>query len=55
MALLFDGHGSTMVLDMMRFMSFLLGLGLGRHQHGSEEFITIVDHDTPFGLGFVPT
>ncbi|RVW21862.1 hypothetical protein CK203_109670 [Vitis vinifera] len=39
---------------MMRFMSFLLGLGLGRRQHGSEEFITIVDHDTPFGLGFVP-
>ena len=55
MALLFDGHGSTMVLDMMRSMSFLLGLGLGRRQHDSKEFITIVDHDTPFGLGFVPT
>ncbi|RVW73550.1 Retrovirus-related Pol polyprotein from transposon 297 [Vitis vinifera] len=26
MALLFDGHGNTMVLDMMRSMSFLLGL-----------------------------
>ena len=28
-ALLFDEHGSTMVLDMMRSMSFLPGLGLG--------------------------
>ena len=26
----FDEHGSTMVLDMMRSMSFLPGLGLGR-------------------------
>ena len=30
-ALLFDEHGSTVVLDMMRSMSFLLGLGLRRH------------------------
>ena len=36
-------------------MSLLLGLGLGRRQHGSGEFIASVDHDTPFGLGFVPT
>ena len=28
---LFDEHGSTGVLDMMRSMSFLHGLGLGRH------------------------
>ena len=42
-----------MVLDMMRFMSFLPGLGLGRHQHGSREFIATVDHDTPFRLGFI--
>ena len=55
MALLFDGHGSTMVLDMMRSMSFLPGLGLWRHQHGSGEFIAIVDHDTLFDLGFIPT
>ncbi|RVW12583.1 hypothetical protein CK203_106336 [Vitis vinifera] len=53
-ALLFDEHGSTVVLDMMRSMSFLPGLRLGCRQHGSRDFIAIVDHDTPFGLGFVP-
>ena len=35
-------------------MPFLPDLGLGRHQHGSREFIATIDHDTPFGLGFVP-
>ncbi|RVW86213.1 hypothetical protein CK203_046127 [Vitis vinifera] len=40
---------------MMRSMSLLPSLGLGRRQHGSREFIASVDHDTPFGLGFVPT
>ena len=54
-ALPFDEHGSTVVLDMMRSISFLPGLGLGRRQHASGEFIVVVDHDTPFGLGFVPT
>ena len=39
---------------MMRSMSFLPGLGLGRHQHGSREFIVVVDHDTLFSLGIVP-
>ncbi|RVW36544.1 hypothetical protein CK203_072856 [Vitis vinifera] len=29
--------------------------GLGRRQHGPSEFITIPDHDVPFGLGFIPT
>ena len=52
-ALSFDEHGSTVVLDMMRSMSFLPSLGLGYHQHGFGEFIALVDHDTPFGLGFV--
>ncbi|KAL6316679.1 hypothetical protein AAG906_019594 [Vitis piasezkii] len=40
---------------MMRSMSFLLYLGLGRHQHGSRELIATVDHDTSFSLGFVRT
>ncbi|KAL6340044.1 hypothetical protein AAG906_038879 [Vitis piasezkii] len=40
---------------MMRSMSFLPGLGLRRHQYGSGVFIVIVDHDTSFSLGFVPT
>ena len=30
------------------------GLGLGRCQHGLREFITVLDHDPPFGLRFVP-
>ena len=51
----FDQHSSTVVLDMMRGMSFMPGLGLGRRQHGPMEFVATVDHDTPFGLGFVPT
>ncbi|RVW83873.1 hypothetical protein CK203_042097 [Vitis vinifera] len=29
--------------------------GLGQRQHGPSEFITIPDHDVPFGLGFIPT
>ncbi|KAL6343150.1 hypothetical protein AAG906_020939 [Vitis piasezkii] len=41
--------------DHVVSMFFLLGLGLGHCQHGSGEFIAIVDHDTPFSLGFVPT
>ena len=55
MTLPFDKHGSIVVLDMMRSMSFLLGLGLGRRRHASREFIAAVDHDAPFGLGFFPT
>ena len=51
----FDEPGSTVVLNMMRSMSFLPGLGLGCCQHGFGEFISAVDHDTHFGLGFVPT
>ncbi|KAL6322355.1 hypothetical protein AAG906_007908 [Vitis piasezkii] len=54
-AMSFDQHGSTVVLDMMRGMSYLPGMGLGRRQHGPSEFITIPDHDVPFGLGFTPT
>ena len=30
------------------------GLGLGHRQHGRSEFITVLDLDPPFGLGFVP-
>ncbi|RVW71176.1 Transposon Ty3-G Gag-Pol polyprotein [Vitis vinifera] len=50
----FDQYGSTVVLDMMRDMSYLPGMGLGRRQHGPSEFITIPDHGVPFGLGFIP-
>ena len=51
----FDQHGSTVVLDMMRGMSYLPSMGLGRRQHGPSEFITILDHDVLFGLRFIPT
>ncbi|RVW18052.1 Retrovirus-related Pol polyprotein from transposon 17.6 [Vitis vinifera] len=51
----FDQHSSILVLDMMRGMSFLLGFGLGRRQHGSSEFVTSIDHETPYGLGFTPS
>ena len=50
----FDQHISTVVLDMMRSVSYMPDLGLGRCQHGRSEFITVLDHDPPFGLGFVP-
>ncbi|RVW66404.1 Retrovirus-related Pol polyprotein from transposon 412 [Vitis vinifera] len=50
----FDEHGSTVVLDIMRSMSYLPGMGLGRRQHGPSEFIAIPDHDVPFGLGSSP-
>ena len=55
MVMSFDQHNSILVLDMMRDMSFLPGFRLGWRQHGSSEFVTKVDHDTSFGLGFVPT
>ena len=49
----FDQHSSTVILDIMRSMSYMPGLGLGRRQHGRSEFLTILDHDPPFGFGFV--
>ncbi|RVW71432.1 hypothetical protein CK203_057584 [Vitis vinifera] len=52
-AMSFDQHSSMMVLDMMRGMSFMLGMGLGRRQRGPMDFVATVDHDAPFG--FVPT
>ena len=40
---------------MMRGMTFLPGMGLGRRQQGPSEFIVAIDHDTTFGLGFILT
>ncbi|RVW83205.1 Transposon Ty3-I Gag-Pol polyprotein [Vitis vinifera] len=54
-AMSFDQHNSTVVLDMMRGMTFLSGMGLGRRQQGPSEFIAAIDHDTTFGLGFILT
>ena len=55
MAMSFDQHGSTVVLDMMMSMFYLPSMGLGRRQHRPNEFMAIPDHDVPFGLGFIPT
>ena len=49
----FDQHSSPVVWDMMRSMSYMPSLGLRCHQHGHSEFITILNHDPPFGLGFI--
>ena len=42
----FDQHSSTLVLNMMRGMSYLPGMGLGRRQQGPHKFTFAVDHDT---------
>ena len=44
----FDHHSSILVLNMMRGMSYLPSMGLGRHQHGPSEFMAFPDHDVPF-------
>ena len=54
-AMSFDQHSSMVVLDMMRGMSYIPSMGLGRRQHGPSEFMAFLDHDVPFGLGFIPT
>ena len=51
----FYQYSSTLVLNMMRGMSYLPNLGLGHLQHGPCEFTFTVDHDIPYGLGYTPT
>ena len=53
-AISFDQHSSTTVLNIMRSMSYILDMGLGQRQHGPSEFMAFSDHDVPFGLGFIP-
>ena len=54
-AMSFNQHSSTVVLDIMRSMSYIPGMGLGRCQHGPSEFMAFPDCDVPFGLGFILT
>ena len=54
-AMSLDQHDSTVVLDMMRSMSYLPGMGFEQHQHGPNEFMTIPYHDVLFELGFIST
>ena len=51
----FDQYSSTLVLSLMRGMSYMPGLGLGRCQQGPREFTITVDHDISYGLGYIPT
>ena len=51
----FDQYSITLVLSMMRGMSYMPGLGLGRRQQGPREFTITVDHDISYGLGYIPT
>ena len=51
----FDQHSSTLVLSMMKGMSYMPGLGLGRRQQGPREFTFTIDHDIPYGLGYTPS
>ncbi|KAL6338310.1 hypothetical protein AAG906_018654 [Vitis piasezkii] len=52
-ALSFDQHGSTVVLDMMKSVSYLPKDGI-RAPDRPDEFMPIPYHDIPFGLGFIP-
>ena len=51
----FDQYSSTLVLSMMRSMSYMPGLGLGPRQQGPREFTITIDHDISYGLGYIPT
>ena len=55
MPLSFDQCNSTLVLSMMRGMSYLPSMGLGCHQQGPHELAFTIDHYTPYGLGYTPT
>ena len=51
----FDQHNSTLVFIMMKGMSYMPGLGLGRRQQWPREFAFTIDHDIPYGLGYTPS
>ena len=51
----FDQHSNTLVLSMMKGMSYMPGLGLGRRQQRPREFAFTIDHDIPYGLGYTPS
>ena len=51
----FGQHNNTLVLNVMKGMSYMPCLGLGRRQQGSHEFDFTIDHDKPYGLGYTPS
>ena len=50
----FYQHNITLVLSMMKDMSYMPGLGLGHRYQGPHEFAFTIDHDIPYGLGYTP-
>ena len=52
MPMSFDQDSNTFVLSMMRGMSYMPGLGLGRRQQRPHKFTFIANHDIPYGLGY---
>ena len=50
-----DDDNRTLVLSMMRGMSYMPGLGLSHRQQGPREFAFTIDHDIPYGLGYTPS
>ena len=55
MPMSFDQHNSTLILSMIRGMSYMPGLGLGLRHQGLCKFTFIVDHDKPYGFSYTPT
>ena len=53
--MLFDQYNNTLVLSMMRGMSYLSSLGLGHRQQGLHEFAFTINHDMPYSLSYTPT
>ena len=51
----FDKNIITLVLNMMKGMSYMTGLGLGHRQQGPREFAFTIVHDIPHGLGYTPS
>ena len=51
----FDQHNNTLVLSMMKGMSYMPDLGLGRLQQGPREFTFTIGHEIPYGLGYTPS
>ena len=55
MPMSFYQRSSTLVLSMMKGMSYMPDLGLGHRQQGPREFTFTVDHEIPYRLGYTPT
>ena len=51
----FYQHNNTLVVNMMKGMSYMPGLGLGHWQQGSHEFAFTIYHDMLYGLGYTPS